>query len=366
MRKMVERFCAICGKRGTILIDNLCADCYRKQHPLIDVPPLVKITLCRSCYSYYDRGKWMSPQAQETIYDVIMRAIKARVSARIKERGRVIGKELQVDFKYPKEGTELPVILKVTGSIHEEIPPYVEEYRLTAIVHFELCPSCRIVVGGKEKAIVQVRAKGRSLSKKEKRVIEEIVREELARLYERDKGAVVLEKKEDDGRIDFYLASVHAARQLAHSIQQHFSGKILETQKVLGISRTGRTITRSTIRVLIPPFKEGDIIILKNVPHKILRIQKASVKVLSLQNFEEKSVSLARLFKEDIKIIDEKDVGLIMSVKPPSVLVLSLSKYETLDLYFEKIPFWMKENESVMLVKWEGKVYIAPLTTRRS
>ncbi|RLE64217.1 MAG: hypothetical protein DRJ47_08240 [Thermoprotei archaeon] len=362
---MAKRFCAVCGKSDTPLINNLCPECFKKENRLIVSPEPVKILLCRNCLSYFHKGKWISPRSYASIPGIIKDAIETRVISQLKKKGEVIDVDVHVSFqKDVDEGSEIPIEIKVKGRAHPSLPFYEEIYYTKAILHLSLCPSCRTVVGGKEKAILQIRAKERPLSKREVNIINDLIKEELEKLYDRDKGAVVLDIKEKKGRIDVYLASLHAARRLAHAIQLYFSGKILETQKILGVSRTGKTIIRTTIRVLIPPFKKDDIIAWKDSVYKVLKIGKNSVKLLSLENYSERVVSLRRLYRENIDILEDTSVGLVMSVKPPNVLVLDLSNYETLDIYLEKIPFWIEENTSLKLVKWRGRIYLAPLARR--
>lgn len=359
---MVKRMCASCGTETRMLIDNLCHDCYRSIHKLLKPPSQVEVTLCRSCFSYLDRGNWRIVKGYDII-DIIKRCIEYKVESKIKPLGEVKALWIEVFLsEVPTAKEKILVEIRVLGRVHPSMEYYNEAYKLQARVKYELCPNCRAVIAKKEKATVQVRAKDRKLDEREVEEIVKMAMKELGKLYERDRGAVLIDEVVSNGIIDFKLASLNAARKLAHSIQEKYTGKITETVKQIGISRTGRRIVRVTIRVLLPPVKRGEVILLNKTPYLVKDFSRRAVKLINLTNFKEESISTSKIFKEDIKRIELSEVrkALVMSVNPPFITLMLLDDYTIVDLRREVIPIWIKEGSTVNLLVLNNNFYLFP------
>ena len=363
---MVKRVCAICGLPTSKLIDNLCFKCYRNTHRILKLPPLVEITICRDCFSYLEKGNWCIMK-EHNIVDAIKKCIARRIESKLKPLGEV--KMLQINVhlsRIPSTKDNIPVEVQVLGRAHQTMEYYKETYRTNAKVKYKLCPNCKAIASRKEKAIIQVRAKGRKLSEEEMREIIKIAHEELEKLYKRDRGAILVDEVVGNGILDFKLISLNAARKLAHTIQVRYMGKILETVKQIGTSKTGRRIVRATIRVLLPPVRKGEIIVVDRTPYLVKEISRGTVKLTSLVNYKEKNISLSNIFREDIMRVSSSDIrkALVMSVNPPFITLMLLDDYTIMDLRRDIIPLWIKEGDTIDILSWNNILYILPQLTK--
>ena len=361
---MVRRFCAICGKETDELIDNLCFECYRRLHPLVEVPKEVEVRVCRGCFSYYLGGRWIGPKSEDPL-EAFREAVNANVRRSIRFKGKVLSLEVSAGplSALPRKGAKLPVRLKIRGSANARMPSYEEERVVTISVRYLLCPSCMVVAGGKERAVLQLRAEDRELTSREMKRLKEIVEKVLHELYQTDKGAVVLDWEEREGRLDVYLASPHAARRLASYIQRKLAARRLETTKVVGFKR-GKPVVRLTVRLLLPPFRVGDIVEFKGNPLLVESIGSRGVKGLLLTTYSRIKVPFTKLSRGAKLLLKREDLGnaMVVAVNPPYVTLLREPGYQQLELRMEKIPLWVKEGAKVGLAELRGRLFVIPLS----
>lgn len=360
---MVSRFCALCGKETNELLENLCYECYRRLHPLVRLPSEIEVKVCKNCFSYYLSGKWVSPRSQQPL-SALREAIRAKVRKSLKFEGKVEEVKVMNDIliKLPKKGEFLGIRVKVKGKVHEKLPSYEEEYLVRVTVTYSLCPSCMVVVGGKEKAILQLRADGRSIGREEMEKLKLTISKALEEVYEVDKGAVILDWVEKEGSLDVYLASTYAARRIASYIQKFFAAKRLETNKVIGYKR-GKPVTRLTIRLSLPSFRKGDVVDFKGNPLLIESISKSGVKGLLLTNYSYVKVPFTKLFRYPKLIFRREELvkAMVTSVNPPYVTLLTEPEYKQVEVKLTKIPLWIKEGAKVNLLEVRGKIFLSPI-----
>lgn len=357
---MSKLFCPLCGKTVEKLYDRLCEDCYRKSHPLIESPAkLVKVTLCPFCLSFKLGRKWVVPSSQTNpLQEAITKSIKHVLTSRSVKDVEVVD-----DFNRllsEKSGT---LRVAVTGHAHRDMGDYVEEYSIPVKIEYRYCQTCKDVRSKRELARIQIRALDRELTKREIELAERVSKEELRSLYERDRGAVPIEVKIDRKGIDYAFSSHNIARSLALKLQKALSADLLETHKDISVSG-GKKLLRVTYRLLLPPFKEGDVIELSDGLYYVLSISGSSVRLLSLKGLSEKTIKLSRGLLDKIKVThrhEELPMGMVVSVTPPYVQVMSLDGYALHELYLGRIPLWIKEGGEVKIVKHADKVYIAPI-----
>jgi len=63
----MEKFCFVCGKKGTRLKDGYCAECYNKKTKLIDVPKNIDIIACKKCGLYRIKNDWKKASTEQII-----------------------------------------------------------------------------------------------------------------------------------------------------------------------------------------------------------------------------------------------------------------------------------------------------------
>ncbi len=362
-----ERFCALCNKTGVKLIENLCEECYRKLHPLIEVrEEVLRVPVCRECLSYVFRGRWSRVKYYRSSEEFLREIISKFLDRVIQIRGEA--KEVKFTVENPEvldlsdlSHVTIDVVVQVLGRVHPAMDYYWESAKFKLQIVPEVCPVCRTVALKRERAILQVRAKDRALTADEKKEIVSIVSSFTQQLLRRDREARIVEVRESENYIDIIFPSASVVRSVAHNLRKHFVCEVLETQKVVGMSSSGRPVTKVTVRVLLPPFREGDVIVDRGgrVLY-VVSIHGRKVKALDLERLD--VVSLSRDEAMNItRVISRESFsrGLVLSVQGAYVQVLRYSDCKTVELAISRSDA-VEPKKEVLLVEVNGKTYIIP------
>lgn len=363
---MPRRFCAVCGKTTSELISGICINCYLSLYPLVKLKKTPSLTLCKNCLAYLYKGKWhhlrekeLVSGIKETIIRSIKELIKPNRDAILKAVIPQISEEQVIKVI---NGRPIDVVVKVRGRPSTTINKIYEQILTVRLkANWNLCSSCKRVKSKVERAILQVRVLGRGLRDYEKRDIMKFISREMERLYDSDKEAVILDSDMKAG-IDLHFSSRRVAKIIATAVQKKFGGKLLETRKVTGISRSGKTITKSTLRVMLPPFKPGDIILYKEKLFIVRKIHSNYFHAMSTESGIKEKISLSEAYSGKVKAIEpsELEIVSIISIKHPYVQVMNLRDYKVYEVRVTKIPKWIKEGTEVRLLKLGEKVYFVP------
>lgn len=297
------RFCPICGRENVNFVEGLCEDCYRKLNPLVkELPKISQLTfrICTSCGSILYKGRWTRK------FDVI----KKHIQEVTKFRGYI--SKVEVGY-IPLEPGEHEVQLTVCGKAHDAMSSeYCEEYRVYVNLIPDVCPTCRSVIMGKEKALIQVRYVGENYTKDDVLLIRHIVNQVLAKSDEVQRGAVI-DIEETEHGIDIKLTNNTIAKAIASAIHRTFPSRICESHKLVGVDRSGRPITRLTISIHILNVKKGDVVQIdgKDV-YYILAVSKNTIYVKNLKTKTNLRINLNDLFKRKVVRLDvRKSIGTV-------------------------------------------------------
>jgi len=364
---VARRFCAICGKVTNELVSGVCLDCYLSLYPLAKLKKTPSLVLCKNCLAYFYKGKWHHLRKKELISGIRSAVIKT-IKDSIKPNREAILKNINPQISEEQviriiHGRQIGIAVEIEGVVS----PFLKKtYKQTLTVKLEtkwtLCPSCKRVKAKIERAILQVRVLGRELREYEKKDLMKFITQEIERLYDSDKEAVILDSDLKTG-IDLHFSSRRIARIIATTIQREFGGRILETRKVTGVSRSGKVVTKSTIRVMLPPFKPGDIVLYKKRLLKVKKIRNNVFYAVSIEDGSKEKITLSEAYLGKVKIIKPIDFERvsILSIKYPYVQVMNMRDYKIYEIQVKKIPNWIKEGTEVHLLKLGEKAYFVPL-----
>jgi len=348
--KIMKRFCAICGREVDVYYDNLCLDCFRKNHPLLSKPLKLKITICRECNSIFYLNKWVKGDLESILLQLIRREVKKL------SKGEIKNVEISVTEENKSKYT---VLVTVVGRARHDMPYYKEEYMAEVRVRYEVCPVCRDIILKKEKAILQVRALNRELSLEEKKRILEIVEIEIAKLQRKQRNAVIVDIEDKKG-LDIKLLSANVARALAAAIQKEFPALIKETYKLIRLDRNGRPVSKVTVKVELPPFSKGDVVDIKGTLFYVKEIKRGIIKLVNLSTYKTINVTSKTCPKSTKRVSVEKEKYLVNSITPPVVSLLNLASYETIEARLPVIPQWLKVGGTIEAVNYRGRIYVLP------
>ncbi len=295
--------CPLCGRETDKLIDGLCENCFRKNNPLLrQVPSIDRLTfrICTSCGSILYRGRWTRR------VDVI----KKHIIELLKTRGQI--SRIDVSDIALEEG-EQEVMVQICGKASEKIDrEYCENYKVYIKIVPDICPTCRSIIMGKERALVQVRYVGEKYSRDDLLLVRHIINQVLAKSEEVQRGAVIDIEEKSNG-FDIKLTNNTIARAIASAIHRSFPSRMVESHKLVGVDRSGKPITRLTISIHILNIKKGDIISIDGKgAYYILAISRNSIYLKDLNSQQNIRININEIMKKDIKKLDvETGIGKI-------------------------------------------------------
>ncbi|MEZ0344980.1 MAG: NMD3-related protein [Infirmifilum sp.] len=349
--------CPVCGRTVERLVNGLCEECYRREHPLLELKTdHVELEVCRICGSLrFKKGKWVSSrdEAAEELRRMFPRLARS-----------------QGQIRYVK--VELPsslslVVFKVTGRASPELQQdYTEEYTLKVSVKKTICNVCLGHVSKKKNAIIQIRAQGRKLEQTELNNVVKLVEDSVSEVSMKDPLAVPVEVEEKPEGLDLYFSEYTAARKIAEALQRRVYMEVLETSKHIGVDESGHGKFKRTIRLLLPGFVQGDVVTLGGSFYYVARLTRRYVELLDLERYTTTRLPLNHETTSKISVVaHEKDLpeGLVVSKSGSFIQVLELGSYRTIEAYFslESAVDRLLGSERVKLFFHGEKTYLIPL-----
>ncbi len=275
---MKERYCIRCGRRveeNEPLINGLCPECYVKYHGVFATTPLLRITICPSCGSWYHRGEWNTPLPLEEV----IRKILLRESHKLFNREVSLVDAEIISGIYKVNEAQHGARIRLHLLLGESYPITLEK-EIKLVIEHKLCPRCLSIAGKSHKALVQVRSTRGYLSDEEKDLV-------MKALSEPGIVEEVVEVKEDKHGLDIKMLSSVAARRLTTIISRETGAKITESFKPTRYqpdkgSWTGIT----TLSVRLPDIRKGDLVEADGEPGVVRHVDKHGFEVEKLENGE--------------------------------------------------------------------------------
>jgi len=277
----VGRSCPECGRDVEELFEGLCSDCFKRSRPLVRVKRIVSLVRCPRCGSTLYRGRWIRGSSFRKL---VLEALEP------------LGRLTHVDVgEEPREPGLHSITIEVRG-VREPLPSeYAARINATVRVTEELCPDCKDIVLGRERAVLQVRSK-LPLTDEVRSIIMGILKNEVGR--EDGRGAVVGIEYVDDG-FDIKFNDQGLARIVAQRIHRTIPSRVTESQRVITI-RGGRKVTKLSISLQLLPLRRGlniriggeDYVVVSFTSSKVKLKREGEVSVLSVREILRRGVEL--------------------------------------------------------------------------
>ena len=166
----MARFCARCGTTydGTIpFIENLCIKCWINMHNILEYPNIIVLEYCRNCGVVRVGTTWtrLSNDLRESLKILLLRNVKVRY------REYFDDVEVCCD-EIPLIDGEFIVAITAKAKIGGYVIEQPSSVRVR--VHGVICSLCSRKALGTYNAIVQVRSVRGSLSRSERRTVNNI------------------------------------------------------------------------------------------------------------------------------------------------------------------------------------------------
>ncbi|MFX0090737.1 MAG: NMD3-related protein [Candidatus Hodarchaeota archaeon] len=257
---MRKRICPVCGKEDECLWENLCEDCFRSAHPLIEKENEIENILCE-CGSIFLMGKWRRgstkhPEEElisESIKNSLKKAYKFNYPVKIRD---IVHKPIVSDSG-ALEGYNCQISLEAMPN--PTLPPIVEKLDIQVGVKWWRCDQCQKILTQQYSAILQIR-----LPKYDENILEELLDEVEGYCRQRfdqgDSEAYISSIKSVKKGIDLYLGSQKVTNALAKLLEAR-GAKTTKSFEAYGFDRMkAKWKQRMTIAAIFPPFSKGTII----------------------------------------------------------------------------------------------------------
>ena len=263
---MPSKVCPICGRETDVLIEGMCPSCYSERHRLISAEGPVKLLICKSCLSAYQRGRWARDWRQ---------IARKAVQAAVKFNGSITSVEMDI-MGNPLESVSVRV--RARGKIHESLGEVEEEAVVPLNIVLDLCPTCRYVYSEREAAVIQVRKLGRPIDGDLRTALENVIRITLAKSDEVQRGAII-DAKEVEGGIDIRLTNSNIAKSIVMAIHRSFPSRVIETEKVIGV-KDGKHVYKTIFSVRLINLRRNDEVLIDGAKYVVKEVRNNSVGLL--------------------------------------------------------------------------------------
>lgn len=349
---MSKRFCALCGKTDTALIENLCHTCYFKKNPPFSIKHEPEIRICPNCFSYKLSKKWIQTESPNYV-ELLKQAISQVLPLHIKHPPEF---EITVQPQIPQE-TELTDIIQVPVLITAKKNDIVisETLPVTINVEYSPCEVCTRKRSGAYEAIIQFRSLKGRISEEEKKQVYDIIDKTLC--LERYKDAYISDVKEKRPGLDIYASSIGLAKSIATSAKELMAANIHESFKILGM-RDGKKLGKFSLSVRLPSFNTGEIV---QIPDKTLifeKIEKGNLIGKNPETEERLVIQYKELWESEIQSwTPETKQYQIISITKNYLQLMDLKTYEIIEI--QKAPTTnLNEGETIKAIKIDQKTII--------
>ncbi len=346
-----RRFCVKCGAPDTPenpVIGHLCLRCLVGEKSLAKVKHEPHIVVCPICGSYLVENTWVKgyDDPEETIAMLAERIIENEIVP-LEPAESVEVREVQVERRRGgKYFAKVLVGLSIKGREVEQtiiVPLNVEK---------RPCPKCLMKSGKDYDAVLQIRSERGSVTEEELRQAGEL----FAKVGSGEDIVELVDVKEG---LDVLLTSKEIARRAASLMRYELGAKILESQSVVGMTRSGKIRTRLTISIRLPDVREGEPILVRGEPGIFMGFSKGKFDVYLVPSDKSLKLDVDEWWdmrkKGTIQYLREmySEVGEIMSLDPLKVKIGD-------EIIEAEGPIGLREGQEVYVVKYKGKYYVLP------
>lgn len=352
--------CYLCG--AAAIIDGLCASCYNKDHPLIEVSSPVAILSCKRCGSVKVPGGWKKITEEDLASEELA---MSQMEIILKDKIKTLANGVTISLEEVKKLDRVSQLIVVaSGQSHEKLPPHDEEYPVEIRFSYGTCETCGMLSGGYYEAILQIRAENRLLTDEEKDRITQKVREMTVARYKMDDKAFISTSRDDKYGLDFYIGSEHLCKYIADEFEMQYLAERKENYSLVGEDKTGNRKYRITILIKLPQFSIGDFVFVENEPCQIINMGRNSLTCFGLKRRERFSInprsSRWRTLVFLSPISARHEFTIVTYVYGQPVTLMDSSNYETKEIDAAAFDFDIETGTIVHGAIFEDIFYILP------
>jgi nonsense-mediated mRNA decay protein 3 len=352
--------CYLCG--AAAVIDGLCASCYDKDHPLIEVSSPVTILSCKRCGSVKVPGGWKKISADDLDSEelaILQMEIVLQNEIKILREGVTLALE-----EVKKLDRVSHIVVIASGQSHEKLPPHDEEYPVEIRFSYGTCETCGKMSGGYYEAILQIRADSRQLTDVEKELLTQKVKDMTVARYKTDDKAFITTVTDDKYGLDFYIGSEHLCKYIADELETQYLAERKENYSLVGEDKAGNKKYRITILIKLPRFSVGDFISLDNEPCQILDMGRNTITCFGLKRRERFTLNPKSSRWRTLEYLAPKSVRraymIVTYAQNQPVTLMDSQSYETVEVDESRFDFEIETGSTAHGVVFEDTLYILP------
>lgn len=288
----------------------------------------MEVTVCRNCGACRIDGDWVHEDVETTI--------KNFLEEHIKHPGI---KNFKVEIDEDKA--------ICTGEFHGF--PIREEGHIDIKIKNSICDTCSRMVGGYFEAVLQVRKEGGEMSEEELKTSDEVVYKKSSEYPE----GYVSQRERIHGGVDYYIGDKKMAASAARILNDMFHGETGISPSLVGM-KDGREVYRNTYVVRIPEYSKNRYVEVDGRVYKVFDMGKR-IGLVDMENGERKYFYRNKMSKAKVMDVNELEV-IVVSKKENELQILDPENYKTVVV---SKPESMEVGETVKIVKWKDRIYLA-------
>lgn len=322
-------FCVECGKETEETFDGLCIECYVKGKKFFDIPSVIDVTVCRNCGAYKIESGWAHGELDELIRTFLEGHIRHE------------------DIKNFRVAVGEDGMVTCTGEFHGF--PIHEEGLAEVKIKNSICETCSRMKGGYFEAVLQIRKQGGRMSERELKLSDDVVYKKSSEYPE----GYVSKRDIIHGGVDYYIGDKKMAASAARILSDMFRGESNVSTSLVGM-KDGREVYRNTYIVRIPEYSRGGYVEIDGRVYRVLDIGKRVV-LMDMESGDRKYFYRNEMSRAKVMDVEEVE-AVVVSEKNDELQVLDPENYRTVVL---SKPQDMKVGETIKVVKWKGRMYLA-------
>lgn len=317
--------CLKCGGKPPF-ISQICHDCVHKLEIVAEVPDILRMICCKSCFSLKVPGTWLD-------FTDLNSSVSHFVETSIKWNNKISKPENKMSLNQ-LDPNKFEIDIECKGD-YSGICLESKERRVVEI-KYQVCQTCSRKAGGYYEAILQLRTKRKKLLNQTVDLVYNEIESASPEFFTVESGSV-------KGGYDFQLSSTEKARSLARELMVRFGGHVTETNTLVG-KKDGRDLLRHTFGLRLPSVLVNDYIFMDSQVYRIVRLDRRKVKLKQIIHpYNQKMMEVDNL--RNAPILDS----------PVDVQVVSNQK----DEYLLLDPFTFQTVEAKSPQNWSGEKIIA-------
>jgi nonsense-mediated mRNA decay protein 3 len=344
------------------VIDGLCAECYRRAHPLVEVRSPLKLLACKRCGSVKVPGGWKTiPEHPPDSEELIERQIAILLQQEVK----LNADDVQIEYSEEKILDRVRHILVVaSGSSDSSLAEHSESYPVEVRFSYATCDTCAMMSGGYYEATLQIRADERSITDKEADEIVSVVTDLTVAKYGKDAKAFVTEVSRDRYGLDFKIGSEHLCKRIADDLQQRYLAQRKENYKLIGEDKGGKKKYRITILIRLQRFTLGDFLRIESAPCQVTALGRGGLSCYNLKDGNRFTINPKSARWRTIEFIapesDKRQFMVVSNLPNQPVQIMDSESFEMHEIDKQDLTIDVSNGDTAFGLYLDNRVFLLP------